>query len=147
MKRLLMGLVKAYRLLLSPWLGSSCRFEPTCSAYALQALDRFAERWDAQYPQISRSWRAHWHNLNTLFAYPTDIRKAIYTTNAIESLNSVIRKAVRKRKLFPTDDSARKVIYLAIREASKKWSMPIRNWKLALNRFMILFEDRLAEYL
>ena len=113
---------------------------------ALLALDAFAERWDDKYPQISRSWRAHWHNLNTLFGYPDDIRRAIYTTNAIESLNSVIRKAVKKRKLFPTDDSAMKVIYLAIREASKKWTMPIRNWKLALNRFMIEFEDRLADY-
>lgn len=114
---------------------------------ALLALDQFSDRWDDKYPQISKSWRAHWHNLNTLFSYPEDIRKAIYTTNAIESLNSVIRKAVKKRKLFPTDDSALKVIYLAIREASKKWSMPIRNWKLALNRFMIEFEDRLAEYI
>lgn len=114
---------------------------------ALQALDQFAERWDDKYPQISKSWRSHWHNLNTLFGYPEDIRKAIYTTNAIESLNSVIRKAVKKRKLFPTDDSAMKVIYLAIREASKKWTMPIRNWKLALNRFMIEFEDRLADYI
>ena len=68
-------------------------------------------------------------------------------TNAIESLNSVIRKAVKKRKLFPTGDSAMKVISLAIREASKKWTMPIRNWKLALNRFMIEFEDRLADYI
>jgi putative transposase len=114
---------------------------------ALLALDEFAERWDGQYPQISKTWRSHWHNLNTLFAYPQDIRRAIYTTNAIESLNSVIRKAVKKRKLFPTDDSAMKVIYLAIREASKKWTMPIRNWKLALNRFMIEFEDRLADYI
>ena len=114
---------------------------------ALLALDQFSERWDDKYPQISKSWRSHWHNLNTLFAYPEDIRKAIYTTNAIESLNSVIRKAVKKRKLFPTDDSAMKVIYLAIREASKKWTMPIRNWKLALNRFMIEFEDRLADYI
>jgi putative transposase len=114
---------------------------------ALLALDQFADRWDERYPQISKSWRAHWHNLNTLFNYPEDIRRAIYTTNAIESLNSVIRKAVKKRKLFPTDDSALKVIYLAIREASKKWSMPIRNWKLALNRFMIEFEDRLADYI
>jgi putative transposase len=113
---------------------------------ALLALDQFADRWDERYPQISKSWRAHWHNLNTLFNYPEDIRRAIYTTNAIESLNSVIRKAVKKRKLFPTDDSALKVIYLAIREASKKWSMPIRNWKLALNRFMIEFEDRVADY-
>lgn len=114
---------------------------------ALLALDQFAERWDGEYPQISKTWRSHWHNLNTLFAYPQDIRRAIYTTNAIESLNSVIRKAVKKRKLFPTDDSAIKVIYLAIREASKKWTKPIRNWKLALNRFMIEFEDRLADYI
>lgn len=113
---------------------------------ALLALDEFADRWDEKYPQISRSWRAHWQNLNTLFSYPEDIRRAIYTTNAIESLNSVIRKAVKKRKLFPTDDSAMKVIYLAIREASKKWTMPIRNWKQAMNRFMIEFEDRLADY-
>ena len=114
---------------------------------ALQALEKFSEQWDAKYPQISRSWRSHWENLNTLFNYPEDIRKAIYTTNAIESLNSVIRKAIKKRKLFPTDDSARKVVYLAIQAASKKWTMPIRNWKLALNRFMIEFEDRLADYI
>jgi transposase-like protein len=114
---------------------------------ALQALDQFAETWDGKYPQISRSWRTHWQNLNTLFNYPQDIRKAIYTTNAIESLNSVIRKATRKRKLFPTDDSAKKVIYLAIQAASKKWTMPIRHWKPALNRFMIMFEDRLADYI
>lgn len=113
---------------------------------ALLALDQFAEQWDEKYPQISRSWRAHWHNLNALFNYPEDIRRAIYTTNAIESLNSVIRKAIKKRKLFPTDDSAKKVIYLAIQAASKKWTMPIRNWKPALNRFMIEFEDRLTDY-
>lgn len=114
---------------------------------ALLALDKFSDRWDAKYPQISKSWRSHWDNINTLFNYPEDIRKAIYTTNAIESLNSVIRKAIKKRKLFPTDDSARKVIYLAIMDASKKWSMPIRNWKAALNRFMIEFEDRLKDYI
>ena len=114
---------------------------------ALLALDRFAERWDVKYPQISKSWSTHWHNLNTLFNYPEDIRKAIYTTNAIESLNCVIRKATRKRKVFPTDDSAKKVIYLAIQEGSKKWTMPIRNWKAALNRFMIEFESRLTDYI
>ncbi len=114
---------------------------------ALMKLDEFSERWDDKYPQISRSWRAHWHNLNTLFNYPEDIRKAIYTTNAIESLNSVIRKAVKKRKLFPTDDSAKKVIYLAIQAASHKWTMPIHNWKQALNRFTIEFEDRLTDYI
>jgi len=114
---------------------------------ALLALDQFAEKWDEKYPQISKSWRSHWVNLNTLFSYPEDIRKAIYTTNAIESLNSVIRKATKRRKLFPTDNSAKKVIYLAVQAASKKWTMPIRNWKLAMNRFMIEFEDRLAEYI
>jgi putative transposase len=113
---------------------------------ALQALDEFADRWDEKYPHISRSWRNHWPNLSTLFRYPEDIRRAIYTTNAIESLNSVIRKAIKKRKLFPTDDSARKVVYLAIMDASKKWTMPIRNWKVALNRFMIEFEDRISDY-
>ncbi|HCG6608226.1 TPA: transposase [Vibrio parahaemolyticus] len=114
---------------------------------ALLALDQFSELWDSKYPQISRSWTAHWDNLNTLFNYPEDIRRAIYTTNAIESLNSVIRKAIKKRKLFPTDESARKVIYLAIRDTSKKWTMPIRNWRQALNRFMIMFEGRLTEYM
>ena len=81
-----------------------------------------------------------------MFNYPDDIRRAIYTTNAIESLNSVIRKVIKKRKLFPSDDSAKKVVYLAIHEESRKWTMPIRNWKAALNRFMIEFEDRLADY-
>ena len=114
---------------------------------ALLELDNFCSRWDDKYPQISRSWRAHWTNLNTLFKYPQDIRKAIYTTNAIESLNSVIRKAIKKRKLFPSDDSAKKVVYLAIEAASKKWTMPIRNWKTALNRFMIEFEDRLKDFI
>lgn len=114
---------------------------------ALLELDQFSERWDEKYPQISKSWKTHWHNLNTLFRYPEDIRRAIYTTNAIESLNSVIRKAIKKRKLFPTDDSAKKVVYLAIQQASKKWSMPIRHWKPALNRFMIEFEDRLTAYI
>lgn len=114
---------------------------------ALGSLEEFADRWDEKYPQISKSWRSNWENLNTLFEYPPEIRKAIYTTNAIESLNSVIRKATKRRKIFPTDDSAKKVIYLAIQEASKKWTMPIRDWKSALNRFMILFEDRIAEFI
>ena len=122
-------------------------YQATTEEQALIALTEFSEKWDDKYPQISRSWQAHWENLNTLFAYPEDIRKAIYTTNAIESLNSVIRKATKKRKVFPTEDSAKKVVYLAIRQASEKWTMPIRNWKTALNRFMILFEDRLKDYI
>jgi len=85
----------------------------------LLELECFEKTWDEKYPQISRSWRSHWGNLNAIFNYPADIRKAIYTTNAIEPLNSVIRKAIKKRKLFPTDDAAKKVIYLAIQQHQK----------------------------
>ena len=88
--------------------GLKLIYQSVTEAQALLALEQFPACWDGKYPQISRSWRAHWHNLNTLFDYPEDIRKAIYTTNAIESLNRVIRKAVQKRKLFPTDESAKK---------------------------------------
>lgn len=110
---------------------------------AERELDTFAERWDEKFPSISQAWRRHWPNLITLFEYPDDIRRAIYTTNAIESLNSVIRKAIKNRKVFPTDQSAIKVVYLAIQAASKKWTMPIHHWKNALNRFMIEFPDRM----
>ena len=110
---------------------------------AQRALDAFAQRWDRQYPAIAKAWSRHWPNLITLFDYPGDIRKVIYTTNAIESLNSVVRKAVHNRKIFPTDQSAIKVVYLAIEAASKKWSMPIHHWKAALNRFMIEFPGRM----
>jgi putative transposase len=113
---------------------------------ALAELEAFATTWDEKYPMISKSWRSHWDNLNTLFHYPAEIRKVIYTTNAIESLNSVIRKSTKKRKIFPHDDSAFKVVYLAIQQASKKWTMPIRNWKAAMNRFMIEFDERLKNY-
>ncbi|MBE0345925.1 hypothetical protein PPEP_a0908 [Pseudoalteromonas peptidolytica F12-50-A1] len=114
---------------------------------ALLELERFGDAWDSQYPQITKSWRNHWQNLNTLFNYPEDIRKAIYTTNAIESLNSVIRKAIKKRKIFPSDDSARKMVYLAIKDASKKWTMPIQNWRQAMSRFIIEFEERLERHI
>jgi transposase-like protein len=112
---------------------------------AEQELEAFAQQWDKQYPSISASWRRHWLNLIAFFEYPDAIRKVIYTTNAIESLNSVIRKATERRKLFPSDQSAMKVVYLAIEQAAKKWTMPIRDWKPALNQFMILYQDRLTE--
>ena len=114
---------------------------------ALANLDAFSAKWDEQYPQISKSWNSNWNNLNTFYRYPRDIRKAIYTTNAIESLNSVIRKAIKNRKVFPSDDSAKKVIFLAIKSASKKWSKPIHSWRAAMNRFIIEFEDRLKKHL
>jgi putative transposase len=114
---------------------------------AEQELARFCEIWDERYPTIGLSWHRHWANLITLFEYPEDIRKVIYTTNAIESLNSVIRTAVEHRKVFPHDTAAMKVVYLAVEAAAKKWSMPVRDWKGALNRFMIEFPERMPETL
>lgn len=110
---------------------------------ALQALDAFGKEWDARYPQISRSWRANWPNVATFFVYSEAIRKVIYTTNAIESLNSVIRHAIKKRKVFPIDESVKKVVRLAIQSASQKWTMPLQDWRIAMSRFIIEFGDRL----
>lgn len=98
---------------------------------------------NGKYPQIAKSWNANWIHVRTLFDFPPEIRKAIYTTNAIEPLNSVVRSATKKRKLFPNENSALKVIYLAIMQASKKWTMPIRNWRLAMNHFVIEFDERI----
>jgi putative transposase len=109
---------------------------------AEQALIVFAERWDTQYPMISKSWMNHWQRIIPFFAFSADIRKALYTTNAIESLNMTLRKVLRNHRSFPTDESAMKVIYLAIHNIAKKWTMPIRDWKAALNRFAIEFDGR-----
>jgi putative transposase len=94
---------------------------------AEDALAKFASKWDAKYPTIVKQWRAKWSDIIPLFEFPSAIRKAIYTTNAIESVNSVIRKFTRNRKQYPNGDSALKLVYLAIHEASKKWTMPITN--------------------
>ena len=110
---------------------------------ARNALDEFAAKWDGKYPSISRKWRLHWDDLITIFKYPHDIRKVIYTTNAIESLNMVIRKGIRGRRIMPSEESALKLVWLAAAEASKRWTMPIRDWPAALNFFLILFEDRI----
>ena len=122
-------------------------YQASTEIEAQAQLEQFEKTWDEQYPQISKSWRSNWHNLIAIYDYPAEIRKVIYTTNAIESLNSVIRKSTRNRKIFPNDQSALKVVYLAMQEASKKWSMPIRNWKLALNRFSIEFGERVTAHL
>ncbi len=114
---------------------------------AEEALENFAQAWDAKYPTISKSWRAKWDDIITLFDFPWPIRKAISTTNVIESVNNVIRKFTRNRKIYPTKESAFKSIYMAINEASKKWTMPIPKWKPALNHFAIMFEERMPEIL
>jgi putative transposase len=110
---------------------------------AEQALEKFAEVWGVKYPTIVKQWRLKWNDIITLFDFPPPIRKAIYTTNAIESINSVIRKFTRNRKQYPNAESALKLVYLAIHEASKRWTLPIKGWKAALNHFAIVFEDRL----
>jgi len=102
-------------------------------------LELFAEKWDQQYPTISKSWRAQWARVIPLFAFPEDIRKVIYTTNAIESVNLTLRKVTRNHRIFPSDEAVYKVLYLAIQNIAKKWTMPIREWKPALNRFAIEF--------
>lgn len=112
---------------------------------AEQALTVFGQRWDKPSPTIRQAWPRHWPHLSPLFDYPDDIRKGIYTTNAIESLNRVLRKAINNRKVFPTDQSATKVVYLAMEAASKKWSMPVHRWQAALTRFMIEFPERMPE--
>lgn len=109
------------------------------------ALERFAERWDGSYPAISPSWRAEWTRLTVFFDYPPPIRKVIYTTNAIESLNYSLRKILKNRGAFPSDESIYKVLYLGLQNVAKKWSLPIRDWKAALNQFVILFPERMTD--
>jgi putative transposase len=115
---------------------------PTLSA-AEQELEAFARKWDALYPRIAESWRRHWPQLSTFFDHPPEIRKIIYTTNAIESLNYSLRRVLKNRGAFPDDDSIIKVLYLAVANASKRWTRPVHNWIDARNRFMIMFPDRL----
>jgi len=120
-------------------------YQATTILEAEQALNEFAQAWDAKYPTIAKMWRTKWTDIITLFDFPPAIRKAIYTTNAIESVNSVIRKFTRNRKIYPNEESALKIVYMAIQEASKKWTMPIYHWKQALNHFAILYEGRMPE--
>ncbi|OXC79388.1 IS256 family transposase [Caballeronia sordidicola] len=111
---------------------------------AEQMLSAFEAKWDKDYPLIGQSWRRNWARVIPFFDYPPEIRKVIYTTNAIESINMSLRKVIKTRSSFPTDDAVMKLFYLALNNISKKWSMPIRDWKAALNRFAIQFEDRMS---
>ncbi|WP_420615552.1 IS256 family transposase [Candidatus Palauibacter sp.] len=106
------------------------------------ALETFSERWDERFPVISRKWRANWANLTPFFDYPPEIRKVMYTTNAIEALNAQLTKVTRKRGAFPTPEAVRKVLYLAIDKASQRWTRPVQDWTAALNHLSIVFEGR-----
>ena len=110
---------------------------------AAQKLDEFAAKWDAKFPMIAKSWRANWTRVIPFFAHPPEIRKVIYTTNAIESLNMSLRKVTKARGSFPNDEAVLKLLYLALRNIAKKWTMPVHDWKAALNRFAIVYENRL----
>ncbi len=113
---------------------------------AEQHLTAFEAKWDEDYPPISQSWRRNWTRITPFFDYPPEIRKVIYTTNAIESLNMSLRKITKNRGSFPSDEALLKLFYLAIQNISKKWTMPIRDWKAALNRFTIQFEERMPQH-
>jgi len=106
-------------------------------------LELFEEKWNGSHPTIGKSWRNNWERITPLFSYPPDIRKAIYTTNAIESVNMSLRKVTKNRGSFPNDESMIKLMYLALQNIAKKWTMPIRNWRSALNQFSIMFEERM----
>jgi putative transposase len=118
-------------------------YQSATAAEAEVRLEEFAAKWDEVYPMVSRIWRRNWARIIPFFAYPAEIRKAIYTTNAIESLNMSLRKIVKMRGSFPTDEAAMKLLYLALQNASKKWTMPIQHWSEALNRFAILWPERM----
>ena len=113
---------------------------------AERQLDAFDVKWGEAYPSISQSWRRNWTRVTPFFDYPPEIRKVIYTTNAIESVNMSLRKVSKNRGSFPSDDAVLKLFYLALENISKKWTMPIRDWKAALNRFTIQFEDRMPQH-
>lgn len=113
---------------------------------AEQYLAAFEEKWGKDYPPIGQSWRRNWARITPFFDYPPEIRKVIYTTNAIESLNMSLRKITKNRGSFPSDEALLKLFYLAIQNISKKWTMPIRDWKAALNRFTIQFDERMPQH-
>ena len=114
---------------------------PTKESASLE-LDHFEKKWGSKYPYATRSWRMNWDELTAFFDFPVEIRKIIYTTNLIENLNGKIRKYTKNKLSFPTDDALKKSVYLSIAEIEKKWTMPIHNWGLILNQFLVIFGER-----
>ena len=112
---------------------------------ALNALDTFEERWDRKYPRISQSWRANWANLSTYFKYPQEVRRLIYTTNAIEGFNRQLRKVTKAKSVFPTDDSLLKMLVLAMMDITKKWTGRRQDWSLIHAQLSVYFAGRMPE--
>ena len=117
---------------------------PTASA-AEQALSDFEQKWNHKYPMIAKSWRSYWSRIVGMFGFTEPIRRIIYTTNAIESLNYTLRKIIKNRSLFPNDEAVFKLLYLALKNVEKKWTMPMHDWGQVMNQFAILFEDRMPK--
>jgi transposase-like protein len=115
---------------------------PTKQA-AKAALDDFSKKWSPKYSYAVRSWENNWENLTAFFEFPVEIRKIIYTTNLIENLNGKVRKYTKNKLSYPTDEAVLKSVFLALREATKKWTQPIRNWGVIFNQFLIIFDERL----
>jgi len=109
---------------------------------ALHALEEFKESWDSKYPQIYKSWESNWTDLSAFFKFPAEMRRLIYTTNAVEGFHRMLRKFTKTKTNFPTDDSLKKSIYLSIKEISKKWNLPIRDWGIIIGQFILFYEDR-----
>lgn len=118
-------------------------YRATSLAEAEHQLEAFAAKWDGRYPMIAKSWRTNWTRVIPIFGLPDEIRRAVYTTNAIESLNMSLRKIIKTRSSFPNEDAAFKLLYLALHNAAKKWTMPIPNWSRAMNQFAIIYDGRL----
>ena len=112
---------------------------------ALMALDTFSEHWDKKYPTISQSWRANWANLSTYFKFPQELRRLIYTTNAIEGFNRQLRKVTKAKSVFPTDESLFKMLYLAMMDITKKWTGRRQDWSMIHAQLAVYFEDRMPD--
>jgi len=112
---------------------------------ALYALEEFKESWDSRYPQIYKSWESNWVDLSAFFKFPAEMRRLIYTTNAVEGFHRMLRKFTKTKTNFPTDDSLKKSIYLSIKEISKKWNQPVRNWGIIIGQFIMFYEDRFTD--
>jgi putative transposase len=118
-------------------------YSSATDAEAEQRLTEFSAKWDGKYPMIAKSWRSNWTRVIPFFAHPLEVRRVIYTTNAIESLNMSLRKVTKSRGSFPNEEAVFKLLYLALRNIARKWTMPVQDWKGALNRFAIVYENRL----
>ena len=114
-------------------------------AAALEALEVFAQRWDKKYPKISASWQDNWPNLSTYFRFPQEVRRLIYTTNAIESFNRQLRKVTKAKSVFPTDDSLLKMLYLAMMDITKKWTGRRQDWSVIHAQLAVFFSDRMPD--